>query len=109
MSTVWESIRAVSKQKEAEFDVIHSSLESSYLRTTELMLIKNNKITLPSVSVGDVVFNIAKIFYKKDEFEYDDYTCKINTENYKEVLFEDTDELNGYYAVVSYLTYKDDI
>ena len=107
MSTVWESIRSVSHQKEADEDISYSSIESSYLRTTKRILIRDNKIKLPTISVGDVVFNMAKVFYEYDTFEHDDFTCTINTENLQEVLFEEDDELNNYYAVVTYLTYKE--
>jgi len=72
--------------------------------TTERILIQNDQIALPMVILGDIIHNKALIFDGVQEdlyYIYDEATC---TTNNNIVYFDPSDNLNGRYAIVSYLT-----
>jgi len=83
-----------------------NSVENSYLYTTSKLLIDdNNRALLPSVVVGDIIWNMAMIFesptsniIQKEVTVHTDGTYAI---------FEDSDNIKGMYCIISYLTYKE--
>ena len=101
MSKIRELIREDSKQ--VLFG--ENSIENSYLRTTSRLLIDNgNRALLPSMAIGDIVWNLAMVF---DTLDSDVIECEATvTTNGTHVIFEDSDNLKGKYCIVSYLTYK---
>lgn len=71
--------------------------------TTEKILISNNEINLQKTALGDIVHNMALVFDNLNSIYYTEYSCTINPTGNK-VLFEQSDNLNGKYAIISYLT-----
>lgn len=91
-----------------ELDSIVSRYNSRRLYTTEKILIEDNKINLPYLNIGTVVHDMAIIYMSSsidDKLIMMEVTC--NTDNKGVVYFDSTDELNGYYAVVTYLAELD--
>ncbi len=101
MSIIRELIREDSKQ--ALF--AENSVENSYLRTTGRLLIDDtNKALLPSVAIGDIVWNMAIVFDSATSSVIAKEVTVSTDGTY--VIFEDLDEVKGMYCIISYLTYK---
>lgn len=80
-----------------------SDITSNFkLKTTGRLLIQNNTITLPSKAYGDIVHNIAQVWPTQDSLFCLEYTCQVTPDGTK-VYFAEVDNLNGQYAIVSYL------
>lgn len=73
------------------------------LKTIDKTEIVNNEITLPSVALGDILLNIAYIYEDINSNVVFEVTCELNEEKTK-VLFDPSDELNGLFCVLSYIT-----
>lgn len=73
------------------------------LVTTERLLISNGAISLPFKAAGDIVNNYALIFDDLTTTVVSEFTCHISADSWS-VQFDPGDDLNGKYAVVSYIT-----
>ena len=71
------------------------------MKTTERTLIDDNKITLSTVANGDIVHGFALIFDDLIQTFYREYTVTLDADRVT-VHFDPIDNLNGFYAVVSY-------
>ena len=101
MSRIREVINALNTQAAAGAN----SIENSYLRTTERLLVSDSsKALLPSVAIGDIVWNLAMIF-KDNNTMVIEQEVTVTTDG-KYVVFDDLDDVKGMYCIVSYLTYK---
>lgn len=102
MSRIRSRIQSAAIQQVAEIEG-GSSVESSILITTSKILIENNTIVLPQKGYGDIVWNLALIFDNNyDNIITSEASCNMSDDGLT-VLFEETDNLNGKYAIVSYL------
>ena len=70
--------------------------------TTEKILISNNKISLNYKCKGDVIHNKALIYENLDSVYFTEYSCNSSQDGIS-IEFNADDELNGKYAVISYL------
>ena len=78
-------------------------INSRKLYVTDRILIANNKIRLPYKPIGSIVHNMANIYMTNnndDKTIVFEVTC-IVIDN--DVTFDELDEINGYYAEVTYL------
>lgn len=99
MSRIRERITSASIQSTAGFD----SIENSILITTNRIEIINNEILLPKKGYGNIVWNMAMIFDNEvDNIIVAEATCSMGIEGITAV-FDSNDNLNGKYAVISYL------
>lgn len=73
--------------------------------TTEKTLIQNNEITLPYQALGDLIFNYAIVYPDLSSPSFDEVTCVVQDDGFT-VSFNPVDNVNGKYAVVSYLRRK---
>lgn len=73
--------------------------------TTEKTLIQDNKITLPHQALGDLIFNYAMIYQDLTSPPFIEATCVVQDDGFT-VSFNPADNVNGWYAVVSYLRRK---
>ena len=73
--------------------------------STDKILIENNKIHLPYKASGDIINNMALVYEDSSEV-YTEYSCLCG-EDGMSAIFDSSDNLNGKYATVSYLTAKD--
>jgi hypothetical protein len=73
------------------------------LVTTERLLISNGAISLPFKAAGDIVNNYALIFDDLTTTVVNEFACHISADSW-DVQFDASDDLNGKYAVVSYIT-----
>jgi len=98
-------IARLTRQTTLNKDII--SLEDSWIKTLEKQPIQNNRIMLPSQAFGDVIYNKALIFESVESniIEWE-VTCYVDEDDYMSVQFLEQDELNGYYATLSYMTLK---
>lgn len=86
-------------------DLINNVLSSQTtleLCTTDKKLITNNSIQLNRICKGDVVFNMCLIYEDLQSVYYTEYSCAVS-EDGMSIIFNSFDNLNGKYAVVSYL------
>src|SRR5574344_518752 len=85
-------------------NAIVSSINNSKskIKSTDKILIKNNKITLPYKASGDIINNKALVYEDSSEV-YTEYSC-LCSEDGMNVIFDSSDNLNGKYAKVTYLT-----
>lgn len=86
-------------------DLINSVINtqsSLSILTTEKLLISNNKIALNYKCKGDVIYNKALIYDNLNSEYFTEYSCN-SSSNGLFIEFNSTDNLNGKYAVVSYL------
>ena len=85
-------------------DLISNVIVQSNLKliTTNKIPIINNKISLNYPCKGDVVHNMALIYDSLDSIYYTEYQC-ISSYDGKYVVFDSSDNLNGKYAVITYL------
>lgn len=75
------------------------------LKTTERLLITEGKITLPTRALGDIATNLCLLFESETStFVMAEVTCHINPLNPCEVIFDQKDEVDGKWVVVSYLS-----
>ena len=99
-------IRALIREDSKQALYGSNSVENSLLRTTGRILIsENNTAMLPSLAIGDIVWNMAMIF--EDEYTdviFDEVTASTNGTH---VMFDDLDNIKGMYCIVSYLAYKE--
>ena len=78
------------------------------IKTIPHTLIVNNRFLLDEEPNGDIIFNKAEVFFKRNGVISGDYDVKrvqINPDNRKEVIILDDNDgidVNGRYAVVSY-------
>lgn len=80
-------------------------LNTRKLYTIERTLIENNMIKLPYNAIGTIVHDSALIYLNNDindRIIMLEVTCTVNNNN-NNVIFDIEDDLNGYYAVVTYL------
>lgn len=99
MSRIRERISSAAQQVAAGVN----SVENSILVTTNKLLIEDNKITLPSPGYGNVMFNMALIFNDNiNNHLIAEVTCSMGQDGLS-VIFDEEDNMNGNYAVVSYL------
>jgi len=71
-------------------------------RTAQRLLIQNNVAVLPSTAIGDLVWNMAIIFNDTQSTVIEaEVTATTDGTN---VLFDSSDELNGKYCTVTYLS-----
>lgn len=78
-------------------------INSRKLYVTDRILIANNKIRLPYKPIGSIVHNMANVYMtnnNEDKTIVFEVTC-IVIDN--DVTFDELDEINGYYAEVTYL------
>ena len=87
-------------------NAIVSSINNSKseIISTDKILIVNNKIPLPYKASGDIINNKALVYEDSSEV-YTEYSCLCD-EDGMNVIFDSSDNLNGKYATVSYLTVK---
>lgn len=86
-----------------ELDSAVELLNSRKLYTTTKILIENNSIKLPYKPIGSIVHDMALLYFTNDVNDNDiimEVTCNVVGNN---VMFDESDELNGHYAVVTYL------
>ena len=86
-----------------ELDRAVELMNSRKLYTIEKTLIENNKIKLPYKAIGSVVHDMALIYLTNDIDDKTiivEVTCSVLN---NEIIFDESDVLDGYYAVVSYL------
>lgn len=101
MSRIRDLIREDTKQNEVGIN----SVENSYLKTTDKLLIgDDNRVLLPSIAIGDIVWNMAVIFNEIDSYVIEKEVTVSTNGSY--LIFEDSDDVKGKYCIVSYLTYK---
>lgn len=79
-----------------------SNQSNTDLITTTRKLIQNNAITLDRICKGDVVFNMALIFDNVNSTYYTEYGCIVSNDKTK-IIFSSLDNLDGKYAVVTYM------
>lgn len=83
------------------------------LVTTERLLIEDNRIILPSDASGEIIDRHAIIFEDNNldlhEYFVEEYDCHIDESNPRLVHFDPNDNLNGLYAVVSYIEWNDHV
>lgn len=82
---------------------VKTFVDSIKLVTTERLLISNDAISLVFKTAGDIVNNHALIFNDLTGMDVSEFTCHISTDGWS-VQFDPSDNLNGKYAVVSYIT-----
>ena len=86
-----------------EMDRAIELMNSRKLYTIEKTLIENNKIRLPYKAIGSVVHDMSLIYLTNnidDKTIIMEVTCSVMN---NEIIFDEIDDVNGYYAVVSYL------
>ena len=101
MSRIRELILEDSKQ------VLFSenSIENSYLKTTDRLLIdEDGKALLPSEAIGDIVWNMAMIF-DSPESSVIEKEVTVTTDGIY-AYFDISDNISDKYCIMSYLTYK---
>ncbi len=79
------------------------TINSRRLMTTDRILIVDNKITLPYKPIGTIVHDMAMLYLNDDigdKLVAMEVTCMVDGNN---VIFDELDDVNGYYAVVTYL------
>lgn len=81
---------------------VKTYVDNVELVTTERLLISNNSISLPFKADGDIVNGYALIFDNLTAMEVCEFTCA-NSADGLSVKFDPNDNLNGKYAVVSYM------
>ena len=94
-----------------EFDGLMSSqdkikldnLESGYKITTFKGLVSSDKLVLPTKALGDLIHNLSLIFDNNTTNVFKEVTCSLDTTGL-EVQYDTLDNLNGTYAMVSYLS-----
>lgn len=93
-STILERIK--------EYDLIINRLGRRKLITTKRLLIIDNQAVLPYEVIGDIVHNMALVYDSEDlnDRVITEYTCSVDKHFLK---FDEEDELDGKYCVVSYL------
>ena len=101
--TAYSYIGKTLKDKIDELEHQAVSQTNTKIITTPHLLITNNKITLPKIALGDIIFNTARIYEINDYGVFTEYNCSVNVEG-TEVIFDAIDNLNGKYAIVSYMT-----
>lgn len=86
-----------------ELDNAVELINTRKLYTTSRILIENNKFKLPYKAIGSVIYDMA-LLYLTNEIEDKniimEVTCSVNN---NEIIFDELDELNGYYGTVTYL------
>ena len=100
--TAYSYIGKTLKDKIDELEQQAISQINTKLITTNHLLIIDNKITLPKIALGDVVFNTARVYENNVQGVFTEYNCSVNAQG-TEVLFDTMDNLNGKYAIVSYM------
>lgn len=86
-----------------EMDRAIELMNSRKLYTIEKTLIENNKIRLLYKAIGSVVHDMSLIYLTNDVDDKTiimEVTCSVMN---NEIIFDEIDDVNGYYAVVSYL------
>jgi len=80
-----------------------NNIKETRIHTIKRTKISNGKIRLPSYPLGDAIHNMAHIFNTDDEKDLflREASCKIVG---RYVKFDNKEEVEGLYAVVSYLT-----
>lgn len=103
MSRTRDLINVLSKTRKAEASGV-SRVENSILKTTEYLLIEDNKAITPSKIIGDIVWGMALIFDEtRPNVIVNRVTCKASIDC-KSIEFDTEDNLNGFFCVVTYLT-----
>ena len=82
---------------------VKTYVDNVELVTTERLQIFNNQILLPFKVHGDIVNDYALIFDDRTTIVVREFTCKISADGFS-VEFDPNDNVNGKYAVVSYMT-----
>lgn len=77
------------------------NLNSYKIKTTAMKQIIDNTVTVQDVIFGDIVGNVARVYDTLDDLSYSEYTCYVQD---GVIIFDSTDELDGKYAIMSYLT-----
>mgnify|MGYP003972113499 CR=1 FL=1 len=95
-------VHAALLELESNIGSVATALQTT-METTEKLLIFDNVILLPFPSLGSVMYNAAWIFDGPQDTVYVENTCAVDPTNASLVLFDPLDNLNGLYAVVSYL------
>jgi len=75
---------------------------SDKIITSSKLLIENNTCFLPIKAKGDIIWNSARVYEFTNSEYFTEYSCNISDDGFS-VLFNDSDNLNGQYCVVSYL------
>lgn len=80
-------------------------IKSQYLKTTDRILIDfSNRAELPSVAIGDIIWNLALIF---DDLDSTVIAKEVTVSTDGSFLFfDEQDNVKSKYCVVSYLTFK---
>lgn len=84
---------------------IDTKAEMSLLKTTDKLLIVDNKVVMTDTVVGDIVWNLALIF---DDYDSNviikEVTC-VNVDNI--IYFERNDDVENKYCMFTYLSIKE--
>ena len=81
-----------------------NSVENSILKTVRLFINDNSKAVLPTIAIGDIVWNMALIMDTVDSTVIESEVT-VRTDGWN-VIFDPLDEVKGKYCIISYLTYK---
>jgi hypothetical protein len=73
------------------------------LEVSEKILIEDNSISLPNICLGQPVFKLAQVYDEIDSLFMREYSCEYN-KNSNKVDFNIEDELDGKFAILTYLT-----
>lgn len=84
-------------------DGIDGIVSGTKLITTDRILISGNEIELPSKAYGSVVNSAAFIYLNTSTNVIMEYTCRVSADGWF-IEFNQFDNLNGRYAVVTFLT-----
>ena len=80
-------------------------IERTELITTERLLINNDSVTLPYKAKGTTVLATAYVFDDNVSYVFEEYTCAVATDKVT-LEFDPLDNLDGKYAVVTFLGVK---